>query len=79
MVNQDNIGAERSEERKLGDMGRMFRARAQGMFPPEFRQHMIAARREVLLAVRSLIDTRIESLECQERASSKKATKLPVE
>ena len=44
--------------------------------PEEFRQHTQAARREMLLAMRSLIDTAIE---CTEEKPKKKATKIKVE
>ena len=42
----------------------------------EFHQHTQAARREMLLAMRSLIDTAIE---CAEEKPKKKATKIKVE
>jgi hypothetical protein len=35
------------------------------MFPPEFRQHVRAARREFWLAVRSLVDARLEAIETE--------------
>jgi len=44
--------------------------------PEEFRQHTKAARREMLLAARSLIDAAIE---CTEEKPKKKATKIKVE
>lgn len=44
--------------------------------PEEFRQHTQAARREMLLAMRSLLDTAIA---CTEEKPKKKATKIKVE
>jgi hypothetical protein len=44
--------------------------------PAEFRQHTQAARREMLLAMRSLLDAAIE---CTEEKPKKKATKIKVE
>jgi len=44
--------------------------------PEEFRQHTKAARREMLLAIRSLLDAAIE---CTEEKPKKKATKIKVE
>ncbi len=44
--------------------------------PEEFRQHTKAARREMLLAMRSLLDAVIE---CTEEKPKKKATKIEVE
>jgi len=45
----------------------------------EFYQHTRAARREMLLAMRSLIDAAIESIEEKEEAPKKKAAKIKVE
>ncbi|MBI4319171.1 MAG: hypothetical protein HY675_11835 [Chloroflexi bacterium] len=56
-----------------------FRARASGLFPPEFRAHMHAARKEFYLAMRSLIDAKIESIERAEKAAQKRATRVTVE
>jgi len=48
------------------------------LLPEEFRTHMRNARKEVLLAFRSLLDAAIERTEAQPRAK-KKATKIKVE
>ncbi len=50
------------------------------MFPEEFRQHRRAARREMLLAWRSLIDARIAKLdeEAKEKTAPQ-ATRIKVE
>ncbi len=56
-----------------------FRARCKEprlFLPEEFRQHSKAARREMLLAMRSLLDAAIE---CAEEKPKKKATKIEVE
>ncbi len=68
-------------EERLSEQAEELRATVRGFFPSEFRQHMLASRKEFLLAVRSLIDSRIESLDrAEERASkSKKSTRIPVE
>lgn len=51
-----------------------------GLFPEEFHHHRHAAQREMLLAWRSLIDTRIEKLEKREKEkSAPKATRIKVE
>ena len=47
--------------------------------PEEFLQHTQAARREMLLAMRSLIDAAIERAEGKEGKPKKKATKIKVE
>lgn len=44
--------------------------------PEEFRQHTRTARREMLLAMRSLLDAAIE---CTEEKPKRKATKIKVE
>jgi hypothetical protein len=41
--------------------------RIQSLFPPEFRHHYRAARRELWLAVRALVDSRISVIEAKER------------
>jgi hypothetical protein len=66
-------------EETISGKAEEFRAMVRGIFPPEFRRHALAARKEILLAVRSLIDARVESLERAEKASEKKATKIRVE
>ena len=50
--------------------------RRRGLLPEEFHDHMRAARKETLLAMRSLLDAAIESME---KPRSKKATKIKVE
>ena len=56
---------EESPVKDLEDAYDDMRQRVLGMFdlPDDFKRHMRAARREVLLAVRSLIDARITDLE----------------
>lgn len=51
---------------------RMEEAREQlsGLFPPGFAEHFRAARREFWLAVRSLIDSRLDSIEEEARPKS---------
>ena len=47
--------------------------------PEEFRQHTQAARREMLLAMRSLLDAAIECAEEKPDPKKKKAAKITVE
>ena len=47
--------------------------------PEEFRQHTQAAHREMLLAMRSLLDAAIERAEEQPEPKKGKATKIKVE
>jgi hypothetical protein len=48
------------------------------ILPAEFHTHRRAAQREMLLALRALIDAKIERLEKAEHATPK-ATRIPVE
>ena len=51
-----------------------------GFFPEEFKSHQRAARREMLLAWRSLLDARIEKLEnLDKEKAAQKATRIKVE
>ena len=53
-----------------------------GILPEEFKTHRRAARREMLLAWRSLLDARIEKLDAADAAREKsapKATRIKVE
>lgn len=47
--------------------------------PGEAHQHLLRAKREVLLALRSLIDARIEVLEKKEEKREEKKKKITVE
>jgi hypothetical protein len=47
--------------------------------PPEFWQHTRNARKEALLAARSLIDARIAAIEQEERRRSSRPTKITVQ
>ena len=50
------------------------------LLPAEFRTHLRAARKELLLAARSLIDERIERIEEMERRrAARKPTRVPVD
>lgn len=54
--------------------------RRMDVFPPEFQTHQRAARREMLLAWRSLIDARIAKLEEEEKdKTAPQATRIKVE
>ena len=51
-----------------------------GILPDEFKMHQRAARREMLLAWRSLLDARIEKLEnVDKEKSAQKTTRIKVE
>lgn len=51
-----------------------------GLVPDDFKTHQRAARREMLLAWRSLLDARIEKLEnVDKEKSAQKATRIKVE
>ena len=55
------------------------RLRLKGIeIPQEFEGHLRSARREVLLALRSLLDERIKRLE-ESEARPRKVTRVPVE
>ncbi|MBI2955240.1 MAG: hypothetical protein HYY30_13075 [Chloroflexi bacterium] len=69
----------RSEGERLDEMGEQFRARMDRLVPAEFRRHMMAANREFLLAIRSLLDTQIERLDRKEKEAGRKATRVNVE
>lgn len=47
--------------------------------PGEAHQHLLRAKKEVLLALRSLIDARIEALEKKEEKREEKKNKITVE
>jgi hypothetical protein len=75
-----NTNSETSPSARRGLIRRIVSRRPQ-FLPPEFHEHSRAARKEALLAMRSLIDTRIERLEqAKEKPASKKRThKVKVE
>ena len=51
-----------------------------GMLPEEFVLHMRTAQKEMLLAMRSLLDAKIARIEAREkRRATRRATKVPVE
>ncbi len=51
-----------------------------GILPEEFKTHRRAAKREMLLAFRSLLDARIEKMDTTEKnKTTGKATKIQVE
>ena len=56
-----------------------FRSSLHSLLPAEFWEHRRAARREMLLAARSLLDTAIEHIEQQDAPRQKRAHKIEVE
>jgi hypothetical protein len=57
---------------------RILRPKRRQILPAEFKAHTRAARKEMLLAVRSLLDTAIEKLE-GEPEPARQATKIEIE
>ncbi len=47
--------------------------------PGETQQHLLRAKKELLLALRALIDARVEALEKKEEKGEAKKKKIPVE
>lgn len=56
-----------------------FRSTLRGYLPEEFWEHERAARRELLLAVRSMLDVAIERLEEESEPEPKPAQKIEIE
>ena len=48
-------------------------------FPDSTRQHLLVARKEVLLALRSILDRTIEKAEESEKTKGRKRTKIEVQ
>ena len=68
------------EEASLEDLAEAYFERARGMVPEEFIFHLRAARKELLLAARSLIDARIEKLEeAEQRRAGRRPTRVRIE
>ncbi len=68
------------EEPSLKEVADYYSEQWHRLLPEDFKSHMRAARKEMLLAVRSLIDDRIESIEERERRrASRRPTRVPVE
>ncbi|MEW6232048.1 MAG: hypothetical protein AB1566_07025 [Chloroflexota bacterium] len=61
--------------RKHAELRSMFT----GKIPAEFFQHTRAARKEMLLAMRSLIDAALEKLEQEPVPKKKRVSKIPVQ
>jgi uncharacterized membrane protein len=57
---------------------RMLRSKRRHILPSEFRAHTRAARKEMLLAVRSLLDTAINRLEGEPKPA-RQAAKIEIE
>lgn len=63
-----------------GDIVLRFKKPVFGLLSDETRHHLLAAQREVLLALRSMLDTAIEGTEeVQRKTASKTPTKIHVE
>lgn len=73
-------GAGRPETaRNVQEAWREFRSSLRALLPAEFWEHQRAARREMLLAARSLIDAAIERVEQADGAQQKRAQKIKIE
>ena len=70
----------RRDEPSLEDVVEAYFDRVKSLVPPDFVIHMRAARKEVYLAIRSLIDARIEALEeADERSESRRPKRVRIE
>ena len=56
-----------------------FRSPLIDLLPTEVHEHLVAGRRELLLAMRSFVDAAISRLEERERARAKRRTEIKVE
>jgi hypothetical protein len=56
-----------------------FRSPVIDLIPAEVHEHLVASRKELLLAMRSFVDAAISRLEERERARTKRRTKIKVE
>lgn len=87
MPKQEKNVAEQTEQplswlRLLAEFERSLKASVGDPATPEFWQHLRAARKEGLLAMRSLLDAKIEHIEEKERAAKageRTASKITVE
>ncbi len=70
---------ERRESERVEDLMNEYRERLGGLFPPEFKQHVRAARREFWLAVRSLVDARLDAIEGEPENRSRPSGRINVE
>ncbi len=67
------------EAKSVQEAWRDFKLSLRSLLPEEFWEHRRAARREMLLAARSLIDAAIERVERQETPARKRAQKIEIE
>jgi hypothetical protein len=74
----ESVSAERTENEvviRLPTMGRLLR----NIMPEEAVQHLTAAQREQLLAMRAMLDAAIRRLEAQDAATRVRRTEIRVE
>ena len=67
------------EHRPSGEVILRFKSPAFWGLPDATKQHLLAARKETLLALRSMLDKAIEKTEESERKKGKKKTKIEVQ
>jgi hypothetical protein len=65
-------------EEGIQGLRRTLKGKRPQIFPDQFKQHTRAARKEMLMAVRSLLDQAVEEIE-EEGDAPKKAKKIDVE
>ena len=67
------------EHRPSGEIVLRFKSPKFWGLPESTRQHLVAARKEMLLALRSTLDQAIEEIEKSEKTKGKKKTKIDVQ
>lgn len=72
-------GQPKEAAKSVQEAWREFKSSLQAFLPEEFWEHRRAARREMLLAARSLVDAKIERLEQEETSQRKRTQKIEVE
>ncbi len=79
MAEQEKVKSESSEfVGHMKEAGKATVDQWKSLIPPDFWNHGKAARREVLLAMRSLVDVAIDRLEDQPKQASKERRKTKV-
>ncbi|MFQ5340837.1 MAG: hypothetical protein ACE5F6_04740 [Anaerolineae bacterium] len=71
----DTDKAVKNVQQALGE----FRSSLRSLLPAEFWEHRRAARREMLLAARSLVDAAIEHIEQQNAPHQKRAQRIKID
>jgi hypothetical protein len=70
----------RREEPSIEELAEDYFGRVMDVVPGDFRKHMRLARKELLLAARSLLDAHIEAMDERERrTASKRPTRVKID